>query len=76
MAPDNAGCDTMNMGSLRAELMFPPKYTGSGVGSAAADASDGELDEDTMILGTTPQVHSAPVHVPWTWSEEHAFTEM
>jgi hypothetical protein len=46
----------MNMGSLRAELMFPPKYTGSGFGSAAADASDGELDEDTMILGTTPQV--------------------
>lgn len=46
----------MNMGSLKAELMFPPKYT-SGSGNAGADVSDGELDEDTMILGTTPQVN-------------------
>lgn len=45
----------MNMGSLKAELMFPPKYT-AGAGGGNTDASDGELDEDTMILGTTPQV--------------------
>lgn len=69
VAAATAGCDTMNMGSLKAELTFPPKYSGG------ADASDGELDEETMILGTTPlakpslpawtpPVASAPITAP------------
>ena len=68
----------MNMGSLRAELAFPPRYgtpaSGGGRNSAGferplggfdrglggfdADASDGELDEEVMILGTTPVARS------------------
>lgn len=46
----------MNMGSLRADLVFPPRL-GGGVGAASpgADASDYELDEDTMIMdGASP----------------------
>ena len=68
------GCDSMNMGSLKAELTFPPRFSldrdprderdprdGRGGGGGGGDdllypnASDGELDETTMILGSTPQ---------------------
>ena len=61
----------MNMGSLRAELAFPASYAaqpeldrrdnGGAVGGHhedddSDDDDDGELDEDVMILGSTPQV--------------------
>ncbi len=61
----------MNMGSLRAELAFPASYAaqpeldrrdnGGAAGGGHhedydSDDDDGELDEDVMILGSTPQV--------------------
>ena len=62
----------MNMGSLRAELAFPASYAaqpeldrrdnGGAAGGGhhedydSDDDDDGELDEDVMILGSTPQV--------------------
>ena len=43
------GRDSMDMGSLRAELQLPHHFiTGE---------DDHELDEDIMMLGSTPQVH-------------------
>lgn len=43
---DAGGCDAMDMSSLRAELVFPAKYNSA--------TFDYELDEDTMILGSSP----------------------
>ncbi len=67
----------MNMGSLKAELTFPPRFSldpdprderdpqdgpagGSGDDLLYPNTSDGELDETTMILGTTPQACFKP----------------
>lgn len=45
-----AGRDAMDMGSLRAELQLPHHFiTGE---------DDHDLDEDIMMLGSTPQVTS------------------
>ncbi|KAK9813017.1 hypothetical protein WJX72_007610 [[Myrmecia] bisecta] len=49
---DGGGCDSlMNMGSLRAELEIPAQY------NRDPDFED-ELDEDVMILGSTPNFGS------------------
>ena len=41
------GRDTMDMGSLRAELQLPHHFITN---------EECELDEDVMMLGSTPQV--------------------
>ncbi len=43
----------MDMGSLRQELQLPHHFIMGG--------SDLDLDEDIMMLGSTPQVHHQPV---------------
>lgn len=62
------GVDSMNMGSLRAELAFPASYKSgadtvrrgscdTGVGGASDDDGE-ELDDDDlmmMVMGSTPQ---------------------
>ena len=62
----------MNMGSLRAELVFPASYKstpdletrrgGEGLGGGGPSDDEGELDEDLMmmIMGTTPQQGGRP----------------
>ena len=53
-----AGRDAMDMGSLRAELQLPPHFiTGE---------SDIDLDEDIMMLGSTPQVRQLLAYAHWT----------
>ncbi|KAL0028590.1 hypothetical protein WJX79_003897 [Trebouxia sp. C0005] len=46
------GRDTMDMGSLRQELQLPHHFIMGG--------SDLDLDEDIMMLGSTPQLGSTP----------------
>ena len=64
-----AGVDSMNMGSLRAELAYPASYK-SGVdtelrrisGGGASDDDAEDLDDDDlmmMVMGTTPQQQGA-----------------
>ncbi|GAX73078.1 hypothetical protein CEUSTIGMA_g531.t1 [Chlamydomonas eustigma] len=50
-----AGCDPLsNLGSLKNDLLLPPNYKN------AEDEGD-ELDDDLMLLGTTPNIGSATV---------------
>lgn len=62
----DAGSDTMNMESLRAELAFPASYKSGELdirrrsietGPGGVSDDDGEVDENLMmmIMGTTPQ---------------------
>ncbi|KAL3147967.1 hypothetical protein ABBQ38_014262 [Trebouxia sp. C0009 RCD-2024] len=52
MQAGRVGRDSMDMGSLRAELQLPHHFiTGE---------DDHELDEDIMMLGSTPQLGSTP----------------